>query len=295
MLEGAKDKISETAKDTYVKVKNGIKDKVNDAKEKASEIADNVAQSTKDIAAGLGEGLQQSWKDFKCPEMPPGIEATLKDFVDAVMHVCSNIQSVAITVLFKLVGAIFDCLNQIVDVIGVPTFPDPLDKIMKLIPDAIAIFSFITNLPISLIKLGKAIVKKKVKEISILSDPPAAITPMKKVPEAEEEGPRGCGGGGGGGDDKKDDEKKKFHVTFNNMTNVVSEQDVEEGFAASDPGTQTHPTSPNEFQFNGWSADFSKVTASMDIYAQWKKVEKAKSANTNVNGVSLSPEQANNY
>lgn len=297
-LASAKDEISDTAKDKYAKVKNGIKDKVSEAEDKSKEVIDNIAQSTKDIAAGLGEGIQQSWKNFKCPEMPPGIETTLKDFIDAVMHVCSNIQSVAITVLFKLVGAIFDCLNQIVGVIGVPTFPDPLDKIMKLIPDAIAIFSFIANLPISLVKLGKAIVKKKVKEIAILSDPPAAIAPMKTVPEVTEEGPKSCGGGGGSEGNNK---KKKYTVKFysgEDIEKVISQQEVEEGNAASDPGPQSKSTTSNDYywKFVGWNQDFSSVNSSMDIYPNFVNVEIKKETTTNVvNGISLSPEQANIY
>ena len=46
--------------------------------------------------------------------------------------------------------------------LGVPEIPDPLGSIPKIVPDIIAIFTFITNLPTSLVKLPKAIIKKKV-------------------------------------------------------------------------------------------------------------------------------------
>ena len=43
------------------------------AKEKADKVKDNIAASTKGIAAGLEGGIKQSWKNFRCPEMPPGV------------------------------------------------------------------------------------------------------------------------------------------------------------------------------------------------------------------------------
>ena len=55
------------------KVKNGVADKYSQAKEKADKVKDNIAASTKGIAAGLEGGIKQSWKNFRCPEMPPGV------------------------------------------------------------------------------------------------------------------------------------------------------------------------------------------------------------------------------
>ena len=52
--------------------------------------------------------------------------------------------------------------------LGVPEIPDPLGSIPKIVPDVIAIFTFITNLPISLVKLAKAIIKKKIKMLAII-------------------------------------------------------------------------------------------------------------------------------
>lgn len=274
-LLNAKDQLTDTATSTMEKVKNGVADMYSQAKEKAGEVKDNIVASTKGIAAGLEGGIKQSWKNFRCPEMPPGIQTTLDDFIKAVMHVCANIQSVAITVLFKLVEQIFDCLNQILGVLGVPEIPDPLGSIPKIVPDVIAIFTFITNLPISLVKLAKAIIKKKVKEMSIMMDPPASIPPMKVEPEVEAES-HGCGGGGGGGCGGGGSKNPpKWKVTFNADGNVVNEQEVEDGQAASDPGPQSKFSASKSgyWQFKGWSEDFSCVMSNLTIDAQFDWVD----------------------
>ena len=72
-IVNAKDKLTDTAANTLEKVKNGVADMYSQAKEKAGEVADNIEASTKGIAAGLEGGIKQSWKNFRCPEMPPGI------------------------------------------------------------------------------------------------------------------------------------------------------------------------------------------------------------------------------
>lgn len=40
-----------------------------------------------------------------------------------------NISNIYIIVLLKMINAVFDCFNQIIGIIGVPTIPDPLGKI----------------------------------------------------------------------------------------------------------------------------------------------------------------------
>lgn len=270
-IVNAKDKLTDTASKAYEKVKNGVADTYAQAKEKAGEVADNVEASTKGIAAGLEGGIKQSWKNFRCPEMPPGIQTTLDDFIKAVMHVCANIQSVAITVLFKLVEQIFDCLNQILGVLGVPEIPDPLGSIPKIVPDVIAIFTFITNLPISLVKLAKAIIKKKIKMLAIMMDPPASIPPMKVEPEVEAES-KGCGGGGGCGGGNKDE---KYKVKFICDGKQIDEQEVAKDGSATDP-------KGGKVKWD--SDDWKKVNSTLEIHGSEEKND----TTTNVvNGVAV--------
>lgn len=268
----AKDELTDTAKNTYEKVKNGVADMYSQAKEKAGEVADNIEASTKGIAAGLEGGIKQSWKNFRCPEMPPGIQTTLDDFIKAVMHVCANIQNVAIVVLFKLVEQVFDCLNQILGVLGVPDIPDPLGSIPKIVPDVIAIFTFITNLPISLVKLAKAIIKKKIKEMAIMMDPPASIPPMKVEPEVEAES-KGCGGGGGCGGGNKD---QKFKVKFILNGEQIDEQEVDKGRPAKDPKN-------GKVQWD--SDDWKNVNSMLEIHGE--EDEKAAASQTIINGIAV--------
>ena len=268
----AKDELTDTAKNTYEKVKNGVADMYSQAKEKAGEVADNIEASTKGIAAGLEGGIKQSWKNFRCPEMPPGIQTTLDDFIKAVMHVCANIQNVAIVVLFKLVEQVFDCLNQILGVLGVPDIPDPLGSIPKIVPDVIAIFTFITNLPISLVKLAKAIIKKKIKEMAIMMDPPASIPPMKVEPEVEAES-KGCGGGGGCGGGNKD---QKFKVKFILNGEQIDEQEVDKGRPAKDPKN-------GKVQWD--SDDWKNVNSMLEIHGE--EDEKAAATQTIISGIAV--------
>lgn len=267
----AKDELTDTAKSTYEKVKNGVADMYSQAKEKAGEVADNIEASTKGIAAGLEGGIKQSWKNFRCPEMPPGIQTTLDDFIKAVMHVCANIQNVAIVVLFKLVEQVFDCLNQILGVLGVPEIPDPLGSIPKIVPDVIAIFTFITNLPISLVKLAKAIIKKKIKEMAIMMDPPASIPPLKVEPEVEAES-KGCGGGGGCGGGNKDE---KYKVKFICDGKQIDEQEVAKDGSATDP-------KGGKVKWD--SDDWKKVNSTLEIHGSEEKNDTTSNV---VNGVAV--------
>lgn len=63
----------------------------------------------------------------------------------------NNISNIYTIVLLKMMNAVFDCFNQIIGIIGVPTIPDPLGKIPQIMSDAEKIMTFINGLPMSLI------------------------------------------------------------------------------------------------------------------------------------------------
>lgn len=62
--------------------------------------ADDALKSAKDAFSKL-----------KMPPMPDGIDESLSDMKDAIIHVAMNIQNILVVVLFKLLEAVFKCFN----------------------------------------------------------------------------------------------------------------------------------------------------------------------------------------
>lgn len=141
------------------------------------------AQKTSESAisqavAGVKEGISGAFENMKAPEIPDDVKKTIEDFKDAIVMVKDNISNIYIVVILKMIGAIFDCFNQIIGVIGVPSIPDPLGKIPQLLSDINNVMTFVMGLPQSLVKCVEAIVKRKVKMIQVSMTP----TPPKPLP-----------------------------------------------------------------------------------------------------------------
>ena len=76
-----------------------------------------------------------------------------------------RISSIYIVVILKMVNAVFDCFNQIIGVLGVPSIPDPLGKIPQIAMDAVNVMEFVGGLPMSFVKCLESIMKRKVKMV----------------------------------------------------------------------------------------------------------------------------------
>lgn len=105
----------------------------------------------KDMMDGALEGAADAFDNFKTPPLADDLKDSLIDFYDAVMTVKNNIQNIYIVLIFKMMGKVFDCFNEIVGVLGVPSIPDPLGQIPKVIVDMEKIMEFVGGLPMSMV------------------------------------------------------------------------------------------------------------------------------------------------
>ena len=146
---------------------------------KATSIAtDTITQSYDGVTAGISE----SFANFEMPAIPDDIKEMIEDFKDAVIMVKNNISNIYIIILLKMMGAVFKCFNQIIGVIGVPSIPDPLGKIPQVLSDSVNIMQFIMGLPMSLVQCLTAIIKRKIKAVTIAMTPAPPLPVPEKVP-----------------------------------------------------------------------------------------------------------------
>lgn len=136
------------------------------------------------VASGVAEGMSGAFENLQAPEFPDDVKHTLEDFKDALIMVKDNISNIYIVVILKMIGAIFDCFNQIIGVLGVPSIPDPLGKIPQLLSDINNVMTFVMGLPMSLIKCVESIIKRKMKMIQVCMTPvpPKPLPTLTPVP-----------------------------------------------------------------------------------------------------------------
>ena len=132
----------------------------------------------------MAEGMAGAFENLQAPEFPDDVKHTLEDFKDALIMVKDNISNIYIVVILKMIGAIFDCFNQIIGVLGVPSIPDPLGKIPQLLSDINNVMTFVMGLPMSLIKCVESIIKRKMKmiQVSMTPVPPKPLPTLTPMP-----------------------------------------------------------------------------------------------------------------
>ena len=146
---------------------------------KATSVATNAISQSYN---GIEDGISESFENFEMPAIPDDIKEMIEDFKDAIIMVKNNISNIYIIILLKMMGAVFKCFNQIIGVIGVPSIPDPLGKIPQVLSDAVNVMQFIMGLPMSLVQCLTAIIKRKIKAVTIAMTPAPPLPIPEKVP-----------------------------------------------------------------------------------------------------------------
>lgn len=105
------------------------------------------------------------------PEIPPALMAKIKAIKDDLIMFSIQLPTVLIDVILQMLSAIFDMINMIAGVIGVPPMIFPFSLIKALPPLMPKIKTLVTQMPSIVEDAIKGVVKQKMAEAQALSIP----------------------------------------------------------------------------------------------------------------------------
>lgn len=105
------------------------------------------------------------------PEIPPALMAKIKAIKDDLIMFSIQLPTLLIDVIFQMLSSVFDMINMIAGVIGVPPMIFPFSLIKALPPLMPKIKTLVTQMPTIVEDTIKGVVKQKMAEAQALSIP----------------------------------------------------------------------------------------------------------------------------
>ena len=105
------------------------------------------------------------------PEIPPALMAKIKTIKDDLIMFSIQLPTLLIDVIFQMLSSVFDMINMIAGVIGVPPMIFPFSLIKALPPLMPKIKTLVTQMPTIVEDTIKGVVKQKMAEAQALSIP----------------------------------------------------------------------------------------------------------------------------